>query len=217
MSSSKLPLSQQAAPNLEGLFNQLWHKSWNATGRTRSRGLKATTKRPKALTAKERAYEAFSAACETANPETIIAAAKKFAEEAGDYTPCLGTWLEEGRWETVDVVSGNASKIEARPVSGKTWQQAQGQVKQALQAMSELGCADDILDALYGDGVGITHINCDRGVPPTLVFRTDYGLNKFLNAASGYAKRAGYNEVGYQKTYVEAKRKRLDQASSAST
>lgn len=205
---TELPLSQQAAPNLEGLFNQLWHKSWNEKGRRQSRGLAANSKRPNRLTPKERAFEAFKAACQRSNPETIIAAAAKFAEEAGKYTPCLGTWLEEGRYETVDVVSGNASKIEARPVSGKTWQQAQGQVKQALQAMSEKGCPDDVLDALYADGVGITHINADRGMPPTLVFRTHHGMNKFYSAASGFAKRAGYNEKAYGIDYVKLKQER---------
>lgn len=206
-------ISEQAAPSLEGLFNQLWHHSWNQTGRTRSRGLKETTKRPK-MTAKQRAMAAFEEACKTTHPEIVIKAAKAFAERSGEYTPCLGTWLEEARYETEDVTTGNADKIEAKPTPGKRWTMAEGRAKQMLQAMHEQGCPEDVLDGLYGDGIGVTSVNCDRGMPPTAVIRTNNGWNLWFRAASGFAKRAGYNEIAYSKDYVAMARAKKAAASA---
>jgi hypothetical protein len=50
-------------------------------------------------------------------------------------------------------------------------------------------------------------------MPPTPVLRTSDGFNLFYRAASGYAKRAGYNDIAYGPEYVQhAREKRAQEA-----
>lgn len=209
--TEQLPLSQQAMPKAPDAFDQLW-KIWPQIGRTRTEGQRATSTRKK-LTPKERCKKLFDAAL-TKTPETlIINAAKSYAESQGEYAMGLHRWLEESRWENEDgAVTGNAEKLEVRRDPNKRWTMAEGQALGLLRAMSEQGCPDDVLDGLYCDGIGVTHVNRNRGIPPTPVIKSTLGMNLWHRAASGYSQRAGYNEVAYSPEYVAYARARLEAA-----
>lgn len=210
---SELPLSQQAAPDSgEAIFRKMW-TLYPAKGKERTVGLKANSKRKHGLTPMERCREATKVALQKINADILVGALEAYVERHGaneDYRYIKGLewWLEQGQWEVEDVVSGSASRIEAKPSSGKSWRMAQGQVKVMLEAMKAEGCADDVLDGLFSDGIGLTHVNRTKGVPPTAVLRSNYGMNLWWRAASGFAERAGYNEYPYSPEYVEFARTR---------
>jgi hypothetical protein len=130
----------------------------------------------------------------------------------------LHRWLRDEKWRDEDAaVTGNASKIVAVPVRGKRWESATGEVKRCLSAMHEIGCPEDVLDGLYADVTDVTRVNCDRGMPPTLVLGSHYGMNLFYKAASGYAERAGYNGVAYSPEYVAFARDRIAKRNERAT
>jgi len=79
---------------------------------------------------------------------------------------------------------------------------AKGSALKMLQAMSEQGCPDDVLDQLAGN-IGVTNCNAERGMPTTAVYANRKAADTWHRAASGYAKRAGFNEHIYSKAYVE--------------
>lgn len=185
---------------MSSTFEQLW-SLWPQEGRRRTEG-RAKTSTKAALTPMQRAREGLNAA--PVSHDLVLAAAKAYVEGLEDPKYCMGLhrWLEQARWENENAVTGAASQIEPSPKNRKRWQEAEGQVRAMLAAMSEQGCPDDVLDGLFSDGVGVTHVNRPKGMPPTPVLKTHYGMNLFYRAASGYAKRAGYNEVAYSPEYV---------------
>lgn len=205
--TEQLPLSQQAATPVDAM-ESLW-KIWPATGKRRTQGLKANSQRKQSVSPKERCRAALDAATQNHSLDLIMNAAKAYIDNTDEkFVMGLERWLEECRWENEAATSGNADKLEPPRREGKTWQMATSQAKAMLKAMSEKGCPDDVLDALFADGVGVTHVNRDRGIPPTAVLKTTYGMNLWYRAASGFANRAGYNEHAYSPQYVQHAREK---------
>lgn len=198
-------------------IEEIW-RIWPETGKRRTQGWKANSKRPKSVSPKERCQQALDVGLEQSPPDLILNAAKSYVENTDEkFVIGLERWLEECRWENEDVRVEKSREFEPPKSTAKRWQLSQGQVKLMLQAMSEQGCPDDVLDGLFGDGIGVTHVNQSKGVPPTPVLRTTDGFNLFFRAASGFAKRAGYNEIAYSQEYVRiARERRAQEASSAS-
>lgn len=214
----ELSLSQQAAPDPTGpVFERIW-SMYPRAGKARTVGLKANSKRKYGQTPMERCREATRVALNKTSENVLIGALEAYVErhlanENAKYIKGLEWWLEQGQWEVEDIAPREGSGIEAKPISGKSWQHAQGQVKTMLTAMSAEGCPDDVLDALFADGIGITHVNGVKGMPPTPVLRTTHGHILWWKAASGFAERAGYNSIAYSPAYVEhAREKRADEA-----
>ena len=210
---SELTLSQQASVNSVGpVFEKLW-SIYPQQGKKRTVGLKPNSKRKNGMTPMERCRAATENALKRVNPDILVGALEAYVEgqlanEDGRYIKGLEWWLEQGQWEVEDVVTGNADKLMPSRAAGKNWQDAKGQVLEMLKAMSEQGCPDDVLNGLFGDGIGVTHVNRERGMPATPVLKTTYGMNLWHNAASGYAKRAGYNRYAYSPEYVRFARER---------
>jgi hypothetical protein len=210
---TELPLSQQAAPKApDTVFERIW-SIYPKQGKARTVGLKPNSKRKHGLTPMERCREATKAALYKVSENVLIGALEAYVErhlanENGKYIKGLEWWLEQGQWEVEDIKPREGAGIEARPVTGKSWQNSKGQVHEMLSAMSEQGCPDDILDALFADGIGVTHVNASKGVPPTAVLRTTHGDLVWWRAANGYAERAGYNRIAYSKAYLELAQKK---------
>lgn len=85
------------------------------------------------------------------------------------------------------------------------WQTASGQQLELYKRMSEKGCPDDVLDQLYTEGCGICYPDNEK---PTAVFRSGRFHEVWTRAASGYAKRAGYNECLWHHQFYEYYRKK---------
>ena len=209
---SELPLSQQAAPDhVQPVFEKLW-SIYPRQGKARTVGLKANSKRRTNMTPMERCKEATKVALRKVSADMLVGALESYverqlAEEDGKYIKGLEWWLEQGQWEVEDFTTGNARNIEPAARPGKHWRHAQGQVLTMLNAMSEQGCPDDVLDKLFGDGIGVTHVNRSKGMPPTAVLKSTMGITLWHNAASGYADRAGYNRYPYSPDYVKFARR----------
>lgn len=204
---SELPLSQQAAPDpVQPVFEMLW-SIYPRQGKARTVGSKANSKRKTNMTPMERCKEATKVALRKVSSDLLIGALESYvkrqlSEDDGKYIKGLEWWLEQGQWEVEDFTTGNARNIEPAMRSGKGWKNATGQVLKMLTAMSEKGCPDDVLDKLFGDGIGVTHVNRAKGIPTTAVLKTTMGMTLWHNAASGYAERAGYNRWPYSPDYV---------------
>jgi len=93
--------------------------------------------------------------------------------------------------------------------SPQSWRSAQGRVAEMLTRMAEKGCPHDILDKLYTEGLGITYVNCFNGEAPTAVAKNAACCSLWTSAASGYARRAGYNRTIYTADYVRCRTQRL--------
>ena len=159
----------------------------------------------KKLTAKERAKVAFDAAvADKVSPIHILRCAKIYCDRTEpQHQKGPDKWLEGRCWEAENVVSGNAGKIEPARNADKPWTNASGRLRVFFDAMSAQGCPDDVLDKLYAGGIELTDINRDRGIPTTVVCKSNFGLQLWYRAASGYSERAGYNRVAYTPAYVE--------------
>lgn len=183
----------------EQVFAEIWGM-WPQAGKRRT-----DTDKKKKLTPMENARHLCFEALKECSPTVLIGAARSYVEGTGEgYHMGLHRWLRDKKWQLEDnAVTGNASKIEAAPVRGKCWEHATGEIGRCLKAMHEKGCPEDVLDGLYADMKAVTSINCDRGMKPTIVLGSHYGMNLFYKAASGYASRAGYNEIAYSPEYVE--------------
>lgn len=198
-------------------IDEIW-RIWPELGRRRTEGRKPNSRNKLSQTPKERCQAALDVGLEQTSAELILNAAKRYVENTEpQFVVGLQKWLEECRWENEDVATEKSRQFEPPKQSTKNWKLAEGQVKTMLGAMSAEGCPDDVLDGLFGDGIGVTHVNAPKGMPPTPVLRTNDGFNLFYRAASGFAKRAGYNDIAYGPEYVRhAREKRAQEASSAS-
>ena len=202
-----LSFSQQA---MGDPFSSIWNL-WPAEGKRRTDGQKASGRKPH-MTPKDRCRSLFSQAQENASTALILAAAKSYVENTEpQYVMGLHRWLEQARWENEDAASGAADRLEPGPDVYDDWRKASGQVKMMLEAMHDQGCPEDVLCCLFSDGIGVTHVNRAKGMPPTPVIRTSYGMNLYYRAASGYAERAGYTRIAYAPSYVEFARDRRAQ------
>lgn len=190
-------------------IEEIW-RIWPEVGRRRTEGRKVSSRNKVAMSPKQRCQAALDVALEQSPGALILNAAKSYVENTDDqYVMGLQKWLEECRWENEDVATEKSREFLPPKETAKNWKLAQGQVRTMLEAMSEKGCPDDVLDGLFGDGIGVTHVNSFRGSPPTPVLRTSDGFNLFYGAASGFARRAGYNEIAYGPAYVQHVRDKL--------
>ena len=125
--------------------------------------------------------------------------ARSKGEDPGKFVRALHLWLRDERYESF---IPKDTPIERELKHGGWRVKAKGSALKMLQAMSEQGCPDDVLDQLAGN-VGVTNCNAERGMPTTAVYATSKAADTWHRAASGYAKRAGFNEHIYSKAYVE--------------
>ena len=98
---------------------------------------------------------------------------------------------------------------EPQYTTAQSWRSSSGKVAEMLKAMADKGCPHDILDKLFTEGIGITYVNCPFGESPTAVAKNAACCQLWSGAASGYAKRAGYNATIYTADYVAKRRAKL--------
>lgn len=125
--------------------------------------------------------------------------ARNKGHDPGEYVQALERWIRDERYESF---IPRDTPIERELKHGGWRIKAKGSVLKMLQAMSEQGCPDDVLDQLAGN-IGVTNCNAERGMPTTAVYANSKAADVWHRAASGYAKRAGFNEHIYSKAYVE--------------
>jgi hypothetical protein len=198
----------------EEVFIELWGM-YPQQGKQRTVGLKANSKRKHSLSPMERCREATKAALRKVSSDLLVGSLRAYVKRHEEESDCkfikgLEWWLEQQQWEVEDYTTGNADKLEPKPQVIRQWDTAEGSVRVMLQRMADQGCPEDVLNKLFSDKIGITNVNASKGVPPTAVLRTHQAMTLWYNAASGYAKRAGFNEHAYSKPYYEFARARRE-------
>lgn len=183
------------------IVERLW-KLWPEQGRRRTQGWKPNSRRPVGLSPKERCAAALELIGDDTDIEHVIKAAEVFVKNTEErFVMGLERWLEEKRWQNENV-NEHPPIIQPARTERSFLDTASGSVKTMLERMAEQGCPQDVLDRLAGN-IGVTNCNRDRGIPATAVYKEIGAADLWHRAASGFAKRAGFNDTIYSKAYVE--------------